>query len=87
VTSPHQSATVSASPSVSTLRSQVEDWKTYTKSSTNLSWDKCGDSEIEISKTIKDTISKETAYFKEIDNYKIYYTPKLNFTAEDLKNL
>jgi len=82
---PTQSATVSASPSASTLRSQVEDWKTYTKSSTNLSWGKCGDSEIEISKTIKDTISKETAYFKEIDNYKIYYTPKLNFTAEDLK--
>ena len=73
----------SAKPSTSTLKSQVEDWNTYTKSSENLSWDKC-EGEPTISVSLKDTVSKNPTYTKTIDGVYLAYSLKSNFTAEDI---
>lgn len=73
----------SAKPSTSTLKSQVEDWNTYTKSSENLSWDKC-EGEPTISVSLKDTVSKNPIYTKTIDGVYLAYSLKSNFTAEDI---
>ncbi len=73
----------SAKPSTSTLKSQVEDWKTYTKSSENLSWDKC-EEESTVSVSLKDVVSKNPIFTKRIDGVYLAYSLKSNFTAEDI---
>ena len=78
-----QLSPTSAKPSTSTLKSQVEDWNTYTKSSENLSWDKC-EGEPTISVSLKDTVSKNPIYTKTIDGVYLAYSLKSNFTAEDI---
>ncbi len=83
--SPTKSATStpSAKPSTSTLKSQVEDWKTYTKSSENLSWDKC-EGESTASASLKNIVSKNSIFTKTIEGVKLVYSLKSNFTAEDI---
>lgn len=74
----------SAEPSTSTLKSQVEDWKTYTKSSENLSLDKC-EVESTASASLKDIVSKNSIFTKTIDGVKLAYSSKFNFTEEDIR--
>ena len=73
----------SAKPSTSTLKSQVEDWKTYTKSSENLSWDKC-EGESTASASLKNIVSKNPTFTKTIDGVKLIYSLKTDFTSEDI---
>jgi hypothetical protein len=74
--------TQSATPT-QTLKSQIENWSSYTQSSTKLSWDKC-DGEPSVSSNLKELISTYPAYIKEINGLKLAYTSKLDFTAQDV---
>ncbi|MFA4826954.1 MAG: hypothetical protein WC596_01710 [Candidatus Shapirobacteria bacterium] len=70
-------------PSTSDLRSQVENWTSYTQSPTKLSWDKC-DGESTISSSLKGMMAVYPVFIKEIDGLKLAYTSKLDFTAQDV---
>lgn len=72
-----------ATSSAATLRSQVEDWSSYSKSSTKLSWDKC-EGESTISDSLKGMMSLYPVFTKKVNGVKLAYSSKLDFTSEDV---
>lgn len=68
---------------VNSIKSEVEDWSSYTKNSEKLSWDKCI-SESGSSSDLKDLMSQYPSYIKYIGDLLVVYTSKLDFTPDQV---
>lgn len=74
---------VTEEPSVK-LKNEVENWSSYVKGLTKLSWDSC-EKEPSNSSDLKMTMATVPVSTKEINGVKLAITPKISFTSSDIK--
>jgi len=65
------------------LRSEVENWSSYVKSATKLTWDACA-KESSVSANLKKAMITASVSIKEIDGVKLAISPNSGFSSSDI---